>query len=489
MNATTAFKMYLLAVLLLFQLLQGCLATGRINKRYKLVVGFTSLILNHSPELFGFDNDDANEFFQGHSSAHQERKRRPVKEIFKELGPIYVRRAYIMTEADFWALLCMLHPYLGGTRHTPNSKKRHRNGAKNGLITSATRLSAALRYCAGGSPYDIAVAHGISHSSVFESVWKVVDAVNECNHKYLSVSFPTEHQAQRKIAEGFRRKSQADFACCTGAIDGMLLWTEKPWQSDCDVAQCQPKRFFCGRKKKFGLNLQAVCDHNRLFLDVSIAHPASTSDYLCFTTSPLYHRLESKGFLDSRLCLFGDNAYVNTGYMATPFKAVKQGSKDAYNFYHSQVRINIECAFGMLVNRFAILRRAMPAAVGLCEVTAMAVCLCRLHNFCIHRRRERHKVSEAEFTVDDEDTLPPTMQDHLEMELAGAIPLEVTRDNTASPNQLLHGGDHFDDIDRNQRRQEERLHRRNSGMLPRDKMHEKILEGGFMRPTPKEWQE
>ena len=37
-------------------------------------------------------------------------------------------------------------------------------------------------------------------------------------------------------------------------------------------------------------------------------------------------------------------------YMAVPFQATVNGPKDSYNFYHSQVRINIECSFGILTN-------------------------------------------------------------------------------------------------------------------------------------------
>jgi len=70
---------------------------------------------------------------------------------------------------------------------------------------------------------------------------------------------------------------------------------------------------------------------------------------MAFENSDLRRELETSNFLYSGLCLFGDNAYINTKYMATPYPNVKQGSKDAYNFYHSQLRICVECAFGMLV--------------------------------------------------------------------------------------------------------------------------------------------
>jgi DDE superfamily endonuclease len=104
----------------------------------------------------------------------------------------------------------------------------------------------------------------------------------------------------------------------------------------------------CGRKKKFGLNMQATYDHNKKFLDIYLLkHPASTSDYLAFFSSPLFCSFEKEEFINPGLCLFGgDNAYVNTSYMATPYKAVKKGSKDMYLYYfHLNCCITIECAF------------------------------------------------------------------------------------------------------------------------------------------------
>ena len=56
--------------------------------------------------------------------------------------------------------------------------------------------------------------------------------------------------------------------------------------------------------------------------------------------------MEGEG-LPAGYCLYGDNAYVNESYMAMPFQATSNGPKDSYNFYHSQVRISIEFAFGI----------------------------------------------------------------------------------------------------------------------------------------------
>jgi hypothetical protein len=162
------------------------------------------------------------------------------------------------------------------------------------------------------------------------------------------MSYPEDHNKQQSVAQGFENVSTADLECCAQAIDGILIWIHKPSPKDCEDAGCSPGKFFCGRKKKFGLNCQAVCDARGRILDMSIlVYPGSTSDCLAFKGMSMFQKLE-QGILAPGLCLFGDNAYMNTQYMATPYAAVSGGTKDAYNFYHSQLRI--ECTFSILTH-------------------------------------------------------------------------------------------------------------------------------------------
>ena len=102
--------------------------------------------------------------------------------------------------------------------------------------------------------------------------------------------------------------------------------------------------------------MQAICDNRRRFIDIEVSHPASTSDYLAFNTSAISEKLERKNLICQGMCIYGDNAYMNSPFMATPFKSVPSGVRDGYNFFNSQLRINIECTFGILVNRWAALR-------------------------------------------------------------------------------------------------------------------------------------
>jgi DDE superfamily endonuclease len=433
-----------------------------------------ALVASLEPELLGLHEKRV-----GH--VHRTRNRKYVNDIFNEMGPHYVRRAYRMEPASFWKLCRLLRPLL----LKKSNKKKNRNGAKNGIIPTPTKISAAIRYFAGGSPYDISVVHGISHTEVFRCVWAVVDAINACDD--LKFQYPSEHDEQQKIANGFAVTSRGIFNCCAGAIDGILIWIERPSGHHCEISECAAKKFYCGRKKKFGLNMQATCDHNKKFLDIYLGHPASTSDYLAFSSSPLYCKLEQKGFMKPGLCIFGDNAYVNTLYMATPYKSVRDGAKDAYNFFHSNCRITIECAFGMLVHRWGILCKPMSTKLPIAKVTSMVRALCRLHNFCIDERLLRIEASPRSTIMSPAEQVDVEIADHLDSDniniiLGGGSSL-VDGNENFSPEALLHGGEHFDDVSRGVR-----ISRKAVGeSLPREVMCGIVERSGLRRPTPNTW--
>jgi hypothetical protein len=116
----------------------------------------------------------------------------------------------------------------------------------NGPITSSVRLGAALRYFAGGSLYDIMCVFCISLSEVLKSVWIVVDAVNDCPQ--FHISYPSSLEEQRRIVAEFEAASTPKFRNCAGAIDGILIWMQKP---SLDEAVCR------SRPKKVLMRLQA----------------------------------------------------------------------------------------------------------------------------------------------------------------------------------------------------------------------------------------
>lgn len=320
----------------------------------------------------------------------------------------------------------------------------------------------ALRYFSGGDPKDIGPNHGVHWTEVLKSVWYVVDAIHKASS--MNIKFPASHAEQKKIALGFKAKSRIGLSNCVGAIDGILIWINKP--SKVDVLNnilFGEAKFFCGRKKKYGLNLMATCDARGYFLDVEIMFPGSTSDFYAFLNSQLREKLERPGFLANGLCLYGDNAYVNSPYMIVPFKGAQDGAKDAFNFFHSSLRINVECAFGMLVHRWGILRKAIPMNVTVAKTTSLVLALCKLHNFCINESD-----SSEEMLSTDEVTI------------AQSGGFDQSSSN-CRPDELLDGGEHFDDISNTNRRDRRLSQEREE--LPYVTMLQEITAGGYNRPV------
>jgi hypothetical protein len=264
----------------------------------------------------------------------------------------------------------------------------------NGPISTSVRLACALQYFAGGSPYDIMSKYGISHSEVMETMWYVVEAINKLDE--FKIEYPELADAQENIAWEFQAVSKANIDICAGAIDGILIWIAKPTLKQAKLSDVNQQKFLCGHKGKFGLNCQAVSDVCGRILDISIAYGGSSSDCLAFERSGLYEKCEN-GLLKNGLVLFGDNAYLNTDYMATPYTNVagnkEHVTKDDYIFFHSQLRIRVECCFGMLVQRWGRLRMALHHSISLALIVGLVNCLARLHNFCISEA-ERLKFDE-----------------------------------------------------------------------------------------------
>jgi hypothetical protein len=426
------------------------------------------------------DNDESHRAPKPRISPTVPRKRcHNIAELFDQLGPSFTRRAFRMTAESFFRLHELLLPSLGCELFPPaTSTKSHRNGARNGLIPSTTRLAVALRFFAGGSPYDLSLVYGMSLTEVYCSAWRVVHAINHCH--VLRIEFPSNHQQQQRLAAGFQESSAAGFDCCVAAIDGMLIWTECPSKRETEKAKIGPKKFYCGRKKKFGLNMMGTVDYMCRFLDVQISHPGSTSDFLAFATSDLKALLERPGFLAPGLVLFGDNAYANSEYMVTPYKGNLDDSKDAFNFFHSQLLIKVECAFGRLVHRWGILRRPLSMKFGFRKTNHLVMALCRLHNFCINDRETT--IASA---LGDGLVPPPLGEDQVYTDLHSGI---------EDPSELLHGGEHFNDINRNARRRCNRVRQRTRlspnkqpEILPQESLRNTVVNRGLRRPTPKRW--
>ena len=102
------------------------------------------------------------------------RTRKSVESMWTELG-CYARKAWRMSMDAFQLLHDTLEDAL---KEEFNVKRRKRGATPNGRIPTKLRLSAALRFFAGGSVYDIMLTHGMGKQSVYNSVYGIVNCVN-----------------------------------------------------------------------------------------------------------------------------------------------------------------------------------------------------------------------------------------------------------------------------------------------------------------------
>ena len=212
--------------------------------------------------LFGIDQR-----FGGNKSYEMNRER---PDFDTDIASCYsdwqFRRVYRMSKDEFNQLHADLDTELSRVFFPRRGGKQNLSKSKY-LIDSKIRLSVAIRFFAGADPLDLFAWHGISLVSVYVSIWGVIDAINA--FQMMHIRFP-DHKEQEEIAQGFYEKSKAGFSCVIGAIDELLIWIRMPSLSICRFVNCGQSSFLCSRKAKFGLNMQAICDHKLRFRWVEI---------------------------------------------------------------------------------------------------------------------------------------------------------------------------------------------------------------------------
>jgi hypothetical protein len=114
--------------------------------------------------------------------------------------------------------------------------------------------------------------------------------------------------------------------------------------------------------------------------------------------------------------VMGDNAYVCTEHLLTPFPGEQRqlACNDTYNYHLSQLRIRIEMTFGRFLKRWALFRR--PLQVNLKNVGRIFMCAAQLHNYC----EDERLVLPVEVTeVDDDVVVLPFLQSDVTEQVAG----------------------------------------------------------------------
>jgi hypothetical protein len=98
-----------------------------------------------------------------------------------------------------------------------------------GQIIPELCLYCTICWLAGGSYSDIFYFCGISKTSFYCIIWKMMKAIAMCHDEYIKISFPKTLEQYQKVAAGFR--SVSTMGCikkCVAAVDGYLLAINTP---------------------------------------------------------------------------------------------------------------------------------------------------------------------------------------------------------------------------------------------------------------------
>jgi hypothetical protein len=248
---------------------------------------------------------------------------------------------------------------------------------RNGEISPSLCLFMTLRYLAGGKVQDIAARLGVSRSSFYRCVKKTLVALTKCSA--LQIKFPQTLNECEARAEGFTRVSRSEaIVNCVSVVDGIHIRIKPPTNYVGNV-----RSYFSGHHYTIGINMQAACDEECRFTYVAIAGPGSANDRAAVKETKLYELMDN---MPEGYVVIGDAAYEPTERLIPLFYGVKHSDAfhDNFNYYGSKLRVHIEMAFGMMVNKWPILHHSLQCAF--CNIRYVLMSIVALHNYCINER-------------------------------------------------------------------------------------------------------
>ena len=252
-------------------------------------------------------------------------------------------------------------------------------------ITPERIVLASLEHIGEGStPRSLAHSYGVSPSSMEVMIKKFTNAViynTSCDELQISLPDPNNPKELRDLSERWAEVSTVFqlFNGYLGSLDGWLPRTEMPFDVN------NQTDYFSGHYQCYGINIQAMCDPDLVFLFASAAAPGKVNDNRAFKRcGNLVQWLDD---LPDKYFIGGDNAYPLSRKLLIPFNGAEANNEHhrTYNFYLSQLRVRIEMAFGLLTTKWRILRTTLRRS---CANNTKMILLCmKLHNFCIRMKQ------------------------------------------------------------------------------------------------------
>ncbi|MCO5563285.1 hypothetical protein L7F22_016923 [Adiantum nelumboides] len=150
-----------------------------------------------------------------------------------------------------------------------------------------------------------------------------------------------------------------------------------------------PAQYWC-RHHFHSVLLQVVCDAQKRIWDVCVLAPSGTNDAAHWKASSIYRRFKDQQILQEPILqlhgvcilpyLLADSGYGACGHLIIPFREghpLDTGDWKGFNRHLSNGRVQVKHVFGMLKNRWRILR---DINIDLERVPKYIVACCVLHN-------------------------------------------------------------------------------------------------------------
>lgn len=220
----------------------------------------------------------------------------------------------------------------------------------------------------------------LGHTTIGRIARRVCKAVQHVLMKECIPTFtPERWQENARIFQ-----ERANFPNCLGALDGKHVRIEKP-----DFSGSQ----FFNYKKYNSIVLFVVADANYLFNYIEVGSYGRESDSTIFENSKLNYLIKNDqanipegtplpGTVNPTMpyTFIGDEAFSLSEAIMRPYTGTfLTHKKRVFNYRLCRARRYVECAFGILTNKWRIFHR--PMNLNLEFIISIVECCCILHNF------------------------------------------------------------------------------------------------------------
>ncbi|XP_039287880.1 putative nuclease HARBI1 [Nilaparvata lugens] len=186
---------------------------------------------------------------------------------------------------------------------------------------------------------------------------------------------PTNEEISRTKSDFFQMRR---FPNVVGCIDCTHVKIQSPGGQDAEL--------YRNRKGYFSINVQAICNAQLVFTEITARWRGSVHDSIIFNKSKIHADLEAGLYRGSSCYLLGDSGYPCRNFLLTPLLHPANEAERRYNNAHIQTRNTIERAFGVWKRRFPCLSIGLRTKIQttLMIITATAV----LHNIAIQQKEQ-----------------------------------------------------------------------------------------------------